>query len=144
MMSSASETNVGSGTVSSIPNMTLVVDTSTCTFRFDWEWAVDATLTISGSSIPLTPENAGALQSVARPLGAWSSGIAYSSAFPTYGMIGRHRSRSGLLRARDPARLLPVRRQRVGFHGHGERCVHRQPGRTRPLDTGTRYTKCNP
>jgi hypothetical protein len=89
MMSSSSQTNVGSGAISSVGNMTLHIDRSACTFHFQWEWGIAATITIDGAvaSMP-NPEDIGALLSTEVPLGDWSTGIAYSSGFPVHGQVG--------------------------------------------------------
>jgi hypothetical protein len=86
---SLQEVNTGMGATSSIGNMTLTFDGTACTFKFDWEWGIDTTLTIMGAnSGNFTPDDIAGIQSTVLPAGAWQSGIAYSANFPLVGNPG--------------------------------------------------------
>jgi hypothetical protein len=85
---STTETNQGSGALTSVGNMVLTIDGDTCTFHFQWEWGIGATITVNGAGTSANPEDVGGLLSKDVPLGDWKAGIAYSVGFPTHGMLG--------------------------------------------------------
>lgn len=86
----ASVSQTGNGSVSSVGDFTLTLDTTSCTYTFEWLWALDTTYAVSGSSMPVPQVNIGDVKGAPTPVNpGWATtGLTVSGMFPAWGMQG--------------------------------------------------------